>query len=287
MNVFVAFFTLGGSDPIVNVFQGSLHVWRSVAAIAGYCPVCTFEIKCGTRMVECGYVVPLFCRMAHHTSSIEAAALRHAFGKLVAMWVFMTRHAGEIFEVVPRWPLVSNGLVAVNAGYRYVSACQFEIYLLVTGQCHRRLMKSRFVMALLTTVEVRRFGKLSRMRVLMTVKAQRKLHLVDCCLSGWNVALRAQGVGVLFAQRESGLIVLRESILRWLKVVHGMAGLACTLIGPFGKLAIVRIWFMAVGTELECNRFLEVAAVVTGFAVYLGVFALKRILGGRVVELRG
>jgi hypothetical protein len=44
---------------------------------------------------------------------------------------------------------------------------------------------------------------------------------------------------------------------------------------------------MAVGTELECNRFLEVAAVVTGFAVYLGVFALKRILGGRVVELRG
>jgi hypothetical protein len=81
--------------------------------------------------------------------------------------------------------------------------------------------------------------------------------------------------------------VLRESILRWLKVIHGMAGLAGAMVVPFGKLAIVRIWLMAVGAELECNRFLEIAAVVTGFAVYLGVLSLKRILGGRVVKLRG
>ena len=66
-----------------------------------------------------------------------------------------------------------------------------------------------------------------------------------------------------------------------------MARRAFTAIGALRELSAVRVRTVAVGTPLECDRFLKVSAGVTRRAMYVRMFAEEREFRRRVVKLSG
>jgi hypothetical protein len=98
------------------------------------------------------------------------------------------------------------------------------------------------------------------------------------------MALIASKVGVFFAKWKAGRIVFGKPVFGWLEPIHAVAGLACALVGPLGKLSEVRIRLVAVLACAERDWFPEVAATVATFAIHLQVLACQRILRLRVVE---
>lgn len=122
-----------------------------------------------------------------------ASLLLHAVAELPAVRVHMARGAGLILKS-KRQNLVCAvrhpGLVALIARHSCMCARQHEICFLVLRYREHRAMKVAHGVAGLAAIVVWRAGELTIVRVLVAVRAVRKLHPVDRLAACRQMALR-------------------------------------------------------------------------------------------------
>jgi len=166
-------------------------------------------------MIKCRKVFPCLRRVAHGASRSLSLGLTFsdALSKLATMRIGMTCCAGKFAEVVTCRTVFFRRFVAVNAGNGHMSAGQFEINLLVLGKRHGRLVKVCFVVALLTTIQIRCVCKLATMHILVAIQTQGELDFVEGRLSRRGVTLCTNDVSMLLPQRKCRLAVFADAIL--------------------------------------------------------------------------
>src|ERR1700757_3139385 len=96
------------------------------------------------------------------------------------------------------------------------------------------------------------------MLVGVAVSTALELDLKKCVFPLRNMTLRAFQSRMPAPQRISARRMLLDGELRRPPSVHGMARAAFSTVGTFGKLAVVRIWLMAIHALLEGQRLLEI-----------------------------
>jgi hypothetical protein len=101
--------------------------------------------------------------------------------------------------------------VAIGARHRRVGARQNEtgVAMFRDGECGAVPIQNG--MAILTSVQIRKGGKLVVMRILVTVRAEGKFHLVNGVFAGRQMTLAARDGDVLAFQRIFGSVVLFDS----------------------------------------------------------------------------
>jgi hypothetical protein len=132
------------------------------------------------------------------------------------------------------------------------------------------------IVAAVTSIEVRRSGKLPGVTIAMTVRAPFKFDLEKRSLAPRDVALSAFQPGVPALQRVSSRYVFFYGKCRWLPPVHVMAGRAFALIRPLGELPIMRIGLVTIHALLKSQRLLKVAFDVALSAIYADVLSFER-----------
>jgi len=217
----------------------------------------------------------------------RGASRAHPLGEFALVNVFMATGATEIVEVVDRNLGASGCFVAVDAGYRLVSASEREARPLMLLQCVVRTLEGGSVMALLAAVEPGGTRELARVLVLMAIDAERKVDLVTGRLTGWGMAIGALYLGVRGDQRKAGFGMIRDCIRGGNPAVHRVATLASPSVGALQELASVRIWLVAVGAICEGDGRFEIRALVAAQAGDLLVFAQERKARLGVIEGRG
>jgi hypothetical protein len=125
-------------------------------------------------------------------------------------------------------------------------------------------------------VEVWRRGKLSGMRVGVTIRAVPKLHRIYRGFALRNMALRALQRRMLAFERVGGGRVLFDSEGGGFKPVRGVAVRTLTSACELGELSSMWIWLVAIRALLKCQRFLEVPSCVTPYALHIGMFPKQR-----------
>jgi len=122
------------------------------------------------------------------------ASLRHAVLELTVVRIGMTCRATRIFKMEGQ-DLVRaarrSRLVTIGAGHGGVGPGQCEASFAMLRDRKSGAMKIAHSMAILAFVEIWCGGKLSIMRVLVTIRAKRKFHLVNGVLAGGKMALIA------------------------------------------------------------------------------------------------
>ena len=211
---------------------------------------------------------------------------RHAVLKLTMMGILMAGRTASIFEA-KRQNLVRSmrhlRLMAIVARDGHVCAGQRVFRISMLCDSEERAVKILYGVAAFAAIAVRRAGKLPIVHVLMTVRAFRKLHLVDRVLAGRNVAFVAVHLCVLAFERVARCAVLLHAEQRWLPPIHGMTLGTLALLRSRFKLAAMSV-LVAVHTIREGKSFLEVAIDVTCGAADRDVFAQQRILRLRVIK---
>jgi hypothetical protein len=154
----------------------------------------------------------------------------------------------------------------------------------VLGQCERRWFVSLQVVATLTTIEVWGRLKLSRMLVGVAVGTALELDLEQCVFALGDVAPRALDHGVAPFQGIGGCGVVFHGERGWLESVDSVAGSALAAVGALSKLALVRVWLVAVHALLESQGLFEISTRVALRTLHRGMLAEQRIFGFRVVE---
>lgn len=99
------------------------------------------------------------------------------------------------------------------------------------------------------------------------------------------MALRTLKASVATLQRVRRGRVFLDREFRRLPALHRVTGRALSLIGALGKLALVRVRFMAVHALGKDQRFLEIAARVALSAIDTRVLSFQRELRFRVIEM--
>src|SRR6476661_104625 len=124
------------------------------------------------------------------------------------------------------------------------------------------------------------------MLVLVAIGALGKLDLELGCCPGWYVAFGTTDFSVCSFQRISAGGVVLHCKVGWLPAFHRMAGLTFAAIFALGKLASVRIRFMASRAQRMRHRGLEIPAAMAGAAVNRAVLAQQRESCFGMVKLR-
>jgi hypothetical protein len=122
------------------------------------------------------------------------AALRHAVLELAVVRIGVTRGAAHVFEMEGQDLVCSPSrtcLVAIGARHGGVGSGQGEASLAVLRNGKERTVKIAHRMAILAFVEIGGGGELSVMRVLVTVRAEGKFHLINRVLASRKMALVA------------------------------------------------------------------------------------------------
>lgn len=266
--IFVALFALRGRSGEINIHQFAFEIRRAMAPCALHRAMRArqYELRCA--VVEAFQITPGFCRVAHFTPERLAVriGLGHPHCKLVPMRVGMACRTGSATEVINDCCRIRCRLVTLVACDRHVPARKNETSLLVLRQRKRGWRERGLRVTLFASVEVRRPGELISVRVLMAIRACREPDFEQRGASRWSVAFGAGHRGMFFAQRKACFIVFSEGELRLLETVNGVARFALAAVSPLCELPIVRIWLMAVGTRLKCNRRFEVRFAMTGLA---------------------
>jgi len=292
VGVLVTFLAFEGSGGKVGLDQLSLHIGRLVAIDAGGGPVGTDEREFCLGVVETLEVIPLLggvAGLAAEGSSVGAQFL-HGFGELALVRIFVAGFAIQVFPMVENDGFgggvgVFRLLVAVGAGHGDVAAGESKAGVFVALQGERGRLPAVHCVATLALVEVRRLDELAVVAVLVTVGAFLELDLEESVFSLGNMALGAvDGEVLAFERVVAGVMVLgREG--GWFPAVDGVAGGAFDTQRTLGKLTVMRIGQVAIGTLGEGDFFFEISALVAGGAVDGGVLAKQRIFGFGMVEV--
>ncbi len=119
----------------------------------------------------------------------------------------------------------------------------------------------------------------------MAIGATLKFDFELRVLAPGNVALRAQQFGVSTLERIIGLRVVLRGESRRLESLHCVARGTLALVRTSGKLALVRIGFMAVHALGKDERLLEIPADVAFGATDFAVLAQQRVLRLGMIEV--
>ncbi len=123
-----------------------------------------------------------------------AAPLRHAFLELAVVRIGVTRGAAHVFKM-ERQELVGTAcrshLVTIGAGHGGMGTRQCEASFAMLRDGKERTVKIPYGVAILAFVQIWGGGELAVMSILVTVRAERKFHLVDRALAGRKMALGA------------------------------------------------------------------------------------------------
>lgn len=176
-------------------------------------------------------------------------------------------------------------LVAIAARCGNVCAGQDEPRLFVLGEGEGGGLVAIYGVAAIASVEIRRGDELTAVLVGVAVGAVVKFDFEQRVLPFWDMTLVAIHAGMTTFEwiGAGGVLLHREG--RGLPPLHRVTVGAFDPAGPLGELSIVRIGLVAVGTFIEGQRFLEVAAGMALLAADLGMFPFQRILGFGVVEV--
>ena len=234
-----------------------------VAAIARHCSMGSQERELRLAVVKTTDVYPRFCvvaRFAPERTAI-AALTRHPLAKFAVVRIRVAGRASAICKMegcnfVDR--VGDSCFVAIIAGNGHVRAREREFRLSMLGNRKQRTVKVLNGVATFAAIIVRRGGKLPGMDVFVAVHAVCKLHVVNCCLAGRDVALRAFHLGVLAFQGVVRACVLFRSEQRRLPAFCGMALRALSFFLAARKLAFMDV-FVAIGAIRKDELFLEIA----------------------------
>ena len=136
--------------------------------------------------------------------------------------------------------------MAVRAGDGHVSPRERVAGVLVLGNGEGRAMEILYGMAILATILVGRRGKLLVMRILVTIRTRRELHLVDGVLAGRRVAFVASNGRMFALQRIMRVCVFFYAKLRWLPAIDCVALRALSFARSRLELPFVRVGGMAI-----------------------------------------
>lgn len=201
---------------------------------------------------------------------------RHARRKLPFVNVLMATGATERTEVKSRRVKASDGLMAVNAGNREMSAGEREGGLLMLRDGVVGGFEAEASMAALALVSPWFRRELALVFVLVAIDALRRANLVADHFVNGVVALLTLDLSVRSNQRECGFGVFRDSKGRRGPALDSVAALAFAAVRIIEKLTTVRFGLVAVGAKRVGDGCFEVAALVAGVAGNCGVFADQR-----------
>ena len=262
-----------------------------VATLASYCAVRSGEREPRRRVIKRRQVTPARDRVAALATELSAARpyAHQLLAELPVVRIAMASGAGAIFE-----PILFDlfevrrqaGLVAVTTRDRQVRAGQRVSRLLMLRKSEGRRAEAAQIVAFLAAVVVRSGCELSKVRVLVAVRAQRKFDLVQGRRSGRNVTLRACDSRMFAFQRICRCCMLFHTEGRRLPSHEGVARRTFAAIGTAQELVAVRIRTMAVDALAERKVLVEVAAFVARDAGHGHVPADERISRLVVVEVR-
>ena len=144
-------------------------------------------------------------------------------------------------------------------------------------------LESLHVMALLTTILIRRGLELTSMNVLVAVLALRFYNLEERVLSLRQMAFVASHLRMKTFQRIFCRLVVLDGESRRLEAFHGMADSALGAAGPFEELSAV---IVLVTIHARCKWYLrlEVPVLVAIFASHRFMLAKQRVFRFRVIE---
>ena len=183
------------------IARGDFVTVRAADRAMGPC-----ESKFGFGMIETPDVDPGARRVARFAAQRGSIGplLRHAVLEFALVRIGVTGRAGAVIEMERQDLVRASGqarLVTFRAGDRHVRPGQNETRLLVLGDGEGRAMEVLYGVAILAAVLVGRGGELIVVRVLVTVGAGGKLHLVESVLAGRRVAFFAGDRRVFSFQR--------------------------------------------------------------------------------------
>jgi hypothetical protein len=184
-----------------------------MTTIAGDRPMTSKQRKLRLAVVKAPKVYPRFCVVACFAPKQTAISppTCHPLAKFSVVRIRMAGRATAIFKMERRNFVDRVGdshLVAVIAWNGHVCACQRKLGLSMLDDRKQRTVKVLDRVAAFAAIIVRSGGKLARMDVFVAVHAVCKLHVVNCCLAGRKMALRAFHLAVLAFQR-----VMRACVL--------------------------------------------------------------------------
>jgi hypothetical protein len=134
-------------------------------------------------------------------------------------------------------------------------------------------------MAIFAAIVVRSGGKLAVVRILVAIRASRKLHFVNRIFACGNMTLGAFHLDVLAAQWILGGVVFLDPEQRWLPTVDRMTLGAFPFFRTSVKLPLMRIRCVAVFAVSKGNFLLEVVLQVASRTSNLGMFSQQWVLG--------
>lgn len=211
----------------VHMNECGFQVCGLVAIDAGNPPVRSQQRERGLRVVKSRHIFPGFGGMTSFASgSTSVQDLRHPIAELATMGILMTSRAGHIIKAVHRRVLHLgrlHGLVTFSTGDRHVRVGENESSLLMTRQAEGRGLESFQRMALLTTVDVWRGGKLGLVLVFVALQTAVKLEFVDGIFASRNMALRALHGRMFCLQRISSRRVFLHTEERRLESIDVVA----------------------------------------------------------------
>ncbi len=259
-----------------------------VAVIARYCPMGSQERELGLTVVKTTDVYPRFCVVARFAPKRTAitALTRHPLAKFAMVRIGMAASATAIFKMEGRHFVDRAGgahFVAVITWNGHVRARQRKLGLSMLGNRKQRTVEVLNGVAAFAPIIVRRGGKLAGMNVFVAVHAVCKLHVVNCCLAGREVALPAFHLGVLAFQRVVRACVFLHPEQRRFPAFDGMALRALSFFLAACKLASVNV-LVAVSAIRERKRLLEIAVYVTSGATDLCMLAQQRVFRCRMIK---
>jgi len=144
-------------------------------------------------------------------------------------------------------------------------------------------LESLHIMALFTTILVRRALELALVNVLVAVLALRLDNLEERVLRFRQMALVASHLRVEAFQRIFRRLVVLDGESRWFPTIHGMAGGTFSSIGTSAELTFVGI-FVTIRALCEWYLRLEVPVLVAIFASDRFVLAEQWVFRFRVIE---
>lgn len=289
VHIFVAIFALRWRCLEVHIDQLGFQVRRLVAAGAAGRPVRSHEREWGFRMIEPGQVLPRLRRVARLAScnDLVRSNLLQAFLELPLMRIRVATRATQALPVVDNrrlGPELRRFFVAVGAGHGKVSAGKNELRFFVARKGKSGGLVAFQTVAAVTSVEVRRCGKLSGVTVAVAIRATIELHLEQRVLALGNMALGALHVRVPPFQGISTRSVFGHGEGRRLPPAHLVARGALPVIRPLRELPIMRIRFVAIHARGKGQRLFEIAVGVAPCAVHAEMLSFQPILRLRVVE---
>ena len=199
---------VAGFARLWRTFELNLFLprWWLVTIAASYRAMNPKQREFRFRMVEPVHRGPRFrvvTGLAAEWRPVWAPAL-HALAKLAVMRIHVTCRASSVGKMERHnlvGPIRRASLVAIHTRNGNVRASERILCLLVFCDGEERAMKIHDGVATLAAILIRSAGKLSIVRVLVTIAAVREFDFVQRFFAGWNMAFRAFHLRVHSFQR--------------------------------------------------------------------------------------